>query len=178
MNEAPTPAPGTPPKKNHAWIYFFAFLLIASVGVTGFMIWYNLSIQLKPGQLDEAEKHWRESNIKNYNMVYRNRLNFDDQWTTFAAKVRDGKVVEVLMNGKPLEKDKEEDQDPRPYHSMDAHFRFLARSMELDQKPNAPKVYFIADFDPQTGAIQRYTRYEPQTKQRVEMQFTLEAVEK
>ena len=45
MSEPTTP----PPKKNnYIWLYYFAFLIIASIGVAAFMIWWNLSQQLTP----------------------------------------------------------------------------------------------------------------------------------
>ena len=199
----------SPPRpKNHGWIYFFVFVFLASVFVALFMIWYNRSIQLTPEQLDAAKKLWQESNITNYNMIYKKRLLNDQDWTTFTVKVRDQtlpivgastvglmgstlgegsllaasalspgrapnpKVQEVLMNGRPLEA--EGDHDPLPYHSMDAQFRYLERFLDLDQKPNAPKVYFVADFDQRNGAIIRYTRYDASQKQRVEMLFNLQ----
>ena len=179
MSEVSNPTPTTPalPKKNHVWIYFFVFVFTASVGVAVFMIWYNRSIKLKPEQLEEARKLWQETGPKSYDMVYKKRLNKEEQFTTFAVKVRQGKVEEVRMNGKQLEREKEEDQDPRPYHSMHAQFLYLTRFMDLDQKPNAPKVYFVAEFDSQTGAILHYTRSDSHTNQRVEMIFTLKAVE-
>jgi hypothetical protein len=166
---APTPGPPTPIKKNYGWIYFFVFIVVASIGVTVIMIRYSQSIQLTPELLEEAEKRWRESNIKNYDLSYKTRLNLDEHWTTFVVRVRNGKVQEVRMNGTPLEKEKEEDQDPRLFHSMEAQFRYITRFLELDQKPNAPKVYFVADFDQKTGAILRYTRYDSHKGQRVEM---------
>jgi Family of unknown function (DUF6174) len=173
----PTPPPPTPKKKNHAWIGFFAFLIVASVGVTAFMIWYNLSIQLKPEQLEAARKLWQETGPKSYNLVYTERHN-EEKTNTFAVKVRDGKVDEVLMNGRPLEKTEEQKDDPRIYHSMDAQFRMIENFMKLDQKPDAPRVYVTAIFDEKNGAVLRYIRRVMGTTKRVEMHFTLDAVVK
>jgi hypothetical protein len=163
----------SPPRpKNHGWIYFFVFVFLASVFVALFMIWYNRSIQLTPEQFDAAKKRWQTSNITNYNMVCKKRLLNDQDWTTFHVTVLDGKVREVLMNGRPLEA--EGNHDPLPYDSMDAQFRYLEGFLKIDQKPNAPKVYFVADFDQRNGAIIRYTRYDASQKQRVEMLFNLQ----
>ena len=168
---ANVPLPTAKPK-NHGWIYFFVFVFGASVFVALFMIWYNRSIQLTPDQLEAAKKLWQDSNIKNYNMVYKKKLLNDQDWTTFLVRVLDGRVKEVLMNGRPLKA--EGNQDPLPYHSMDAQFRYLERFLDLDQKPNASKVYFVADFDQRTGAIIRYTRYDSSKQERVEMLFNLQ----
>jgi hypothetical protein len=175
----PTP-PAPPPEKNYLWIYYFVFLVIASVAAAVFMILYNLSIQLKPEELEAAQKLWQEIGPKSYDMVYTEEINSDKRKTIFAVKVRAGKVTEVLMNGKPLEPTKEDGEvhDPRPYHSMDAKFREIIRFMDLDQKKDAPKVYVTANFDPKDGHIERYVRNVMGTTQRVELNIKLEAVDK
>jgi Family of unknown function (DUF6174) len=175
MTEATSPAPR---KKNNSWIWFFVFIVVASVGVAAIMIWFNVSIQLTPAALEAAKKRWQDANIQDYNLVYKKRLNAEERAATFFVKVRGGKAQEVTMNGKPLQKEDENDPDPRPFHSMDSQFRYLERFMELDQKPKAPKVYFVASFDPQTGAILHYIRSDSQKKQRVEMEFVLTPIEK
>ena len=172
------PAPTPPPQKNHTWIYFFAFLVIASVGVTVFMIRFNLSIQLKPEDLAAARKLWEEKGPKSYDLFYTEQLNDDDRKTVFAVKVRAGKVAEVLMNGKPLEPTTEDgvEHDPRPYHSMEAKYRDIERFLDIDQKKDAPRVYVIANFDPETGAVLRYIRRVMGTRERVELNLRVEAM--
>jgi hypothetical protein len=183
QSELPPPAPAPtppPPPPNRAWIGFFAFLLIASIGVTVFMIWFNQSIQLTPDELTAARKLWEEKGPKSYNMVYTEQINDDDKKSIFFVKVRNQKVEEVLMNGKPLEPTKEDGQvhDPRIYHSMDAKFRDVERLMDIDQRKGAPKVYVIANFDPATGAILRYIRRVMGTTQRIELNVKLEPADK
>jgi hypothetical protein len=172
------PATAPPPKKNHLWIFFFAFLFVASVGVAVIMILFNLSIQLKQGDLDKARKLWEEKGPKSYNLFYTKQVNNDDRKTVFAVKVRAGKVMEVLMNGKPLEPTNEDGEvhDPLPYHSMEGKFRDIERFMDIDQKKDAPSVYVIANFDPETGAVLKYIRSVMKTGQRVELNLRVEAV--
>jgi hypothetical protein len=167
-------------QKNNVWIYFFAFLVIASVGVTVLMIWFNLHIQLTPEDLEANHKLWQERGPKSYDMIYTEKLNNDDRKTVFVVKVRAGMVAEVLMNGKPLEPTKEDGQvhDPRPYHSMDGKFRDIERFMDIDQKKDAPRVYAIAVFDPDTGAVLKYIRSVMVTGQRVELNMKVEGVDK
>ena len=159
---------------------FFAFLIVASVGVAAFMIWFNLSIQLTPEQLDEARNLWKEKGSKDYDLVYTKRLNEDTRVETYKVKVRAGKVEEVLQNGKPLEQNKEEgqEQDPRIFHSMDQILRDIERFMDLDRKPGAPKVYVTAIFDDKNGTLRRYIRRVMGTTLRIEMHLTLKEVEK
>ena len=184
MSEASTPAPVTPPqdaprppKNNYGWILFFSFIVVASVGVTWFMIWFNLSIQLTPEKLDEARQLWNEKGPKSYNMVYTKRLNDDARLFTYVVSVRKGKVVEVLENGRALEKTPEREDDPLVFHSMDAIFRDLERNMTMDQKPGAKRVYVTAIFDDQTGCVRKYIRRVMGETVRIEMHVTIEVVD-
>jgi hypothetical protein len=177
-NATPDASTPTRPKKNHAWIYFFVFIFVASIGATVLMIQYNRSIQLKPEQLEDARNLWKEKGPKNYNMVYTKKLNDESKVDKFAVEVRNGNVTSVLMNGKPLEKETDAEQDPRIFHSMDQHFRYLERFMELDKKPGAPKVFVTAIFDDETGALRRYIRRVSGLKLRIEMHITVTVVEK
>jgi len=169
----------SPPRpKNYGWIYFFVFITIASVGMAGFMIWYNLRLQLKPEQLAEAKQLWAEKGPKSYDMVYTKQLNADSRADKFEVKVRAGKVEEVRMNGQPLVKNPDEERDPRIHHSMDRLFVDIEKFMDIDQKPGAPKVFVTAIFEPEDGTLRRYIRRVSGTTQRIEMHIVLKAVEK
>ena len=175
---APTPEPRpSPPRKNHAWIYFFVFIIVASVGVAGFMIAFNLWIQLNPEQLEAARKLWQEKGPTSYNLVYTKRLNDDTKVDTFEVEVRGREVKKVLMNGRPLQKEKDEHEDPRIHHTMERLFRDIERFMELDKKPGAKKVFVTAIFDDQNGGLRRYIRRVMGTTQRVEMHITVTAID-
>lgn len=179
MSEPSKTVEAFPPRKNWGWIGYFAFLLIASVGVAGFMIWFNLNIQLKPEDLEAAQALWKEKGPKNYDMIFRKKLGISAQEDVFAVKVRNGKVESVRMNGEPLKpsEDQKPDEDPRIYYSMDALFQFLVVFMERDQRNKEGKVYCVGNFDAKNGAIQRYIRYDMKTKDRVEMNITLTPLE-
>ena len=175
MIEVPNPAP--PRKKNNAWICFFVFVTVASVGVAVFLIWWNLHIQLTPELLEKAEILWQENGPANYNMVYTKRLNDDAKVDKFEVEVRAEQVTKVFMNGKPLSKDEDEDKKMRIHHSMDRLFRDIDRFMDIDQKPNAPKVYVTAIFDDKTGAMLRYIRRVMGSKQRLEIHVAMDALD-
>jgi hypothetical protein len=176
---APTPEPPpSPARKNRAWIYFFVFIVVASVGVAGFMIGFNLWIQLKPEQLEEARKLWQEKGPPSYNMVYTKRLNDDTKVDRFEVEVRGGEVKKVLMNGRPLQKEIDEGEDPRNYHTMERLFRDIERLMEMDKKPDAKRVFVTAIFDDHNGGLRRYIRRVMGTTQRIEMHITVTAIEK
>lgn len=177
---APTPVAPRPKRSNYGWMGYFAFLIIASVGVAGFMIWFNYRMQLTPKQLDEAHNLWKDNGPKSYNMIYSKKIGTMDHADEFKVKVRNGVVIEVKLRDEPLKRPKEAepDYDPRVYHSMDNIFRDMQRFMEKDQKKDANKVYVVANFDPKTGAVQRYIRYDMRSKERVELNILpLEVVE-
>src|SRR5688572_19363830 len=111
MTDAITP-PSTPDqqippprKKNYGWMIYFAFLLIASVGVAVFMIRFSLAIQLKPEDIEAAHKLWKEKGPKNYDMVMRKTVGIGGKEEVYAIKVRDGTVQDVMLDGRPLPKD-------------------------------------------------------------------------
>ena len=180
MSNAPDPTPVSPPatpKNNYAWIWFFAFIIIASIGVTTFMIAYNLYIQLTPDKLESAWTKWKKDGPKSYNMVYTKRINDDSKVITYGVKVRNGKVIEVKQDKVLLEKTKEQTEDPRIYHSMDSLFRDAERFLVLDAKPEAKRVYVMAIFDDQNGAMRYYVRRVMGGTERVELRIELQATD-
>jgi hypothetical protein len=170
MNDAPSTSDvQTPIKKNRGWIWYFAFLIVASAAAAGTMIWFNKSIQLTPEKLGAARALWQQKGPRDYTLRYTKQLNQNANIDTFVATVRAGTVVEVLMNGKPLE------ANQWPYHSMDGIYRDVVRFMELDSKPGSSKVFVSAIFDNETGALRKYIRSDMKTRDRVELNLTLEA---
>jgi hypothetical protein len=168
MTDATNAVP-TPRKRNkYGWIYYFVFLIVASVGAMLFMIDYNLRLQLKPEQLALARALWEEKGPKNYDMIYTKTIN-EDKPIKFAVKVRGGRVQEVLMNGKPLEADEDRKDDMRIYHSIGAMYHDFDRSMQRDQEPKAQKVYVSLKYDDQTGRVIEYIRREMKTRKRVQI---------
>lgn len=160
---------GPKKKKNYGWLYYFIFLFVASVGVMAFMIWFNLSIQMTPEQLDAAMKTWEEKGPKSYDMIYTKRLNEEERAVRFAVKVRDRKVIEVLMDGKPLEKSADQAGDPRIYHSMTALYRDIETFQRHDAKPGAPKVYVTLKSREENGQLIEYIRRVMGSRQRVQI---------
>lgn len=163
-----TPVPPRPQalapsrRKSYWWLVFFVFIAVASVSVAIFMIRFNLSLQLKPEQLEAAWTLWKEKGPRDYLMVYTKSLNEDPRSTQFIVRVRGGRVEEVRMDGKPLEPDR------LPYHSMDRLFADIERFMDLDRKAER-RTYTVASFDPETGALRRYVRRVMGTRERVEI---------
>jgi hypothetical protein len=158
----------TPRKKNRLWVWYFVFIVIASVGLASFMIWFSLRQQLKPEQLAAAQQRWKEQGPSDYLMTYTRKLRDNEHEDLFIVKVRAKKVVEVRMNGEPLR-----DAEGVPivderlqYHSMDRLLRDIERFLELDAK-EGKKNFNVAEFDEQTGALQTYVRRVMGTHERV-----------
>jgi hypothetical protein len=90
------------PRRSRGWLWFF--LVLALLGATALAIemWYNLSQQLTPAQLEQARKRWEEKGSGDYDFEYIfNRQSRDGEH--YHASVRDGEVVAVTLNGQPLE---------------------------------------------------------------------------
>jgi len=151
-------------------VWFFVFIVVASVGVAGFMIWFNRSLQLKPEQLEAAMQRWEEHGPSNYLMTFTKRINRGEP-DTFVVKVRARKVVEVRMNGKPLRNEDTEQpfpagHDQLQYYSMDRLLRDIERFIQQDAR-DGKKIYNVATFDKDTGALETYTRSDSVSRQHV-----------
>lgn len=170
MSDAANPTPAAAPRRNLGWIFYFAFLIIASVSVTVWMIYFNLSIQLTPEQLSAAQARWKEKGPRDYKLFYTKRINDDTKPITIAVTVRDRKVTDVRMNGKALESEKD--------HSMDGLFADAERFGLEDRQPGAKKVYTIARFDDKTGAMLYFVRRVMGGNERIEIDVKTDWMEK
>jgi hypothetical protein len=164
------------PKKNHLWIWFFVFVIAASVALAGFMIWFNLRLQLTPEKLEAARQKWKEHGPKDYAMTITTKLG--EHVDVYKVKVEGGKVMEVRLNGELL-RNQETDVVYKPghaklqYYSMERQFVYLEGFLESDAKKNE-KNHLIAIFNEKTGALEFFTRSERATRMHVEQKVTLE----
>ena len=83
------------------------------------------------------------------------------------VKVRDKKVVAATLNGAPLERRLWDEYD------MPGWLGFVEEFLRLDTKPDAPRTFRVAVFDPQTGALRRFARRVSGTRERQEIRFLL-----
>jgi hypothetical protein len=166
-----------PPKKNTLWIWFFVFVVVASIGVASFMIWFNMRLQLTQEKLEAAMKRWKEQGPADYSMTVTKRFG-DDHVDTFKIKVHAGKVVEARLNGELL-RDQETDEVYPPgherlqYYTMDSLLREIERFLDKDAREKRT-VYNVAYFDSQTGALLSYTRSDRASGMHVKEEVTLE----
>ena len=164
-----------PPKKNHRWIWFFVVVLVLAVAATVLLIVFNLQQQLKPEQLAAARALWKEKGPRDYTLSYveYSLRDNDNNEAHYQVKVRGGRVVESIYNGKP------ELPALLPYRSMDALFDTIENYMKMDSAPNQPRVFVRAIFDDlKTGGLRLYIRRIMGERKRVEIlinQFTIDA---
>src|SRR5688572_15010149 len=94
-----------PPAKNpHGWKWFFLILGLLSLSATVSLICYNLWQQLTPEQFDAARKRWNQHGPKSYHLSFKESFTSADGQTAsneYAVTVRNGKVVDVVVNGIP-----------------------------------------------------------------------------
>src|SRR5687767_5525703 len=84
--------------KNRNWIWYFVVLGILTVLATAVLVAYNLGQQLKPEQLETAQRLWREKGPRNYHLVYTVKRN-DAEPDRYEVWVSDGRATRVLVNG-------------------------------------------------------------------------------
>jgi hypothetical protein len=162
--------------KNSAWIWFFAFLLVASIGVAGFMIWFNQRMQLEPARLETEMKKWREHGPSDYRLVITKQVN-DGEPEHFEVTVRNHRVIEVRLNGQRLRNESNEPYPPGherlQWFTMDNMLRDIEVFLDRDAKDKR-KNYNVALFDEETGALRKYVRRVMGTTQRVEETVQIE----
>jgi hypothetical protein len=168
----------SPSKKNRLWIWFFVFVVVASIALAGFMIWFNLRLQLTSEKLEEARALWREHGPKDYLLTVTKKFGKEGSADTFKIKVRAGRVMEVRMNGELLRNHVTDEvfppgDDRLQYYSMDRMFVDIERFLEKDAK-EGQKNYNVALFDERTGAIRRYVRSERASRMHVEEEAMVE----
>jgi len=163
-------------RKNSTWIWFFAFLAAASVGVAGFMIWFNSRMQLKPEELEAAMERWRTHGPGDYRLIVTKHVN-DNEPDRYEVTVRARRVIEVRLNGQRL---RDESNEPYPpgherlqWYTMHHLLREIEVFLDRDAKEGR-RNFNVADFDEETGALRRYVRRVMGTSRRVEETVQLE----
>ncbi len=158
-------SPPPPRKKNHAWIWYFALLAVLTVVTAGALVVFNLGQQLKPEQLEAARKLWEQKGPTSYDLMYKVQRGEGASADEISVQVRKGRVIGVTDNGRPLGAEKFR------YYGMTALFDDIDRFLEEDGKPDKPRTFARARFDPQDGHLLEYVRRVMGTRpiQRVEI---------
>ena len=169
-----------PRRRNRLWLWFLIFVVVASVGLAGFVIVFNMRLQLKPEQVADAIQRWKEHGPRDYLLTLTKQIGGNDQahTDTFVVTVRDKKVIDVRMNGEPLRNQETDERYPPgharlQWYSMDRMLSDVETFLERDAKAGV-KNFNVAVFDTETGALLRYVRREMGTRHRVQEDVKLE----
>jgi hypothetical protein len=172
-NGAPPDPPPPRKRSNYLWLWFFLIVGVLAAGAIAFLWWYNLSLQLKPEQLDAAWQLWKKRGPADYDLSYTKTGSVEDQ---ISVRVRGGKVQDIRVRGQPLEEiNKDEIKKGRPleelyeFYGMDALFRDVERFLKIDSEPGKPRTYTRASFDADDGHLVHYVRRVMGTQERLEI---------
>ncbi|MGE3803529.1 MAG: DUF6174 domain-containing protein [Gemmataceae bacterium] len=136
--------------KNRTWIWYLALVALLTTASISTLVVFNVRQQLTAEKLDQAEARWQEKKPASYNMTFTKHI--DNHSEKFTVQVRQGTVVVVELDGRPLE------ERQNIYYSMEALFDYVRRFLEIDAEPGKRRPYVIASFDPADGHLVRYIR--------------------
>jgi hypothetical protein len=167
LDEAMATSPA--PAKNRGWLWYFILLGFLSILATTILVVYNLQQQLKPEQLEAAQKLWQEKGLKSYHLVYTIKIHELSTTDYYDVRVKDGFVTQVSVNNlaQPASK--------FHYYGMEKLFSYIDTNLERDQKKGQPRTFTRAIFDPGHGGLRWYVRRVMGSKERVEL--TVEKLE-
>jgi uncharacterized protein DUF6174 len=151
-------------QKSKTWIWYFVLLAVLTAAATTTLIVFNLKQQLTPQQLAAAQALWKKHGPESYDLEYTKEIGETKE--SYAVRVRNGEVVDVMLNDKPIER------RLYRYHSMPELFGFIEGFLEIDSKPGRPRAFARATFDEEDGHLKRYTRSVSSPKERVEIIVT------
>jgi hypothetical protein len=157
------------PARNRGWIWYFAILVLLTAGSITVMIVYNMGRQLKPEQLEQARKLWKEKGPADYGMEYTVKTATSND--LYQVQVRHGKVQSVVSNGLTLPKDK------YVYHDMPGLFSEIEQFLIHARAPGSPRTFMAAKFDDAgDGHLIQFIRRVVSTNERVEINVALTPV--
>ncbi len=169
-DSASTSAPVEPARaKRGAWWRWLPWALAALVLLTAIITWLVVRqplSELTPEALTEARQRWRDAGIAGYDLTLETTTSGPP--STVQVQVRDGKLVEVLVNGAPASSG-----DPRSY-TIEGLFDILERELAMIHDPSSPlssggKTFLRVRFDHQNGIPLRYLRVISGTNQSSEL---------
>jgi uncharacterized protein DUF6174 len=152
--------------RRRSWLWFFGVIVILGAVAVVAPLVHNLRMQLTPAQLAEAEERWRLNGPADYDLDFSERLNEDAEGDRLLIRVREGNVVAVLRDGKPLSTD-ELPASERQLYSVPGLFKQIAGRLEEDRAAGK-RNYATAYFDNTTGYPVRYVHRDRGTRHRLE----------
>jgi hypothetical protein len=164
MNHSMT---SSPPRRRQRWIGFFVVLSVLAAIAIVVPIVYNLSIQLRPEQLAEARRLWRENGPADYDLAYLVQTSGADgeEQTQYQVKVRGGRTVYVEVNGEMVAAERTAKVAER--YGVPELFDEIEAGLQRDAA-SGRRNFATAQFDPKDGHPFHYVHRVAGTKERVE----------
>jgi hypothetical protein len=162
-------------QRNRGWIWFFVVLgILAAAAVTINML-YSARQRLTMDQLRSAQERWDRTGPRDYDLVIDKTIGSatpggDKTRDRITVEVRGGKGRAGKINGQPL------DERLLSEYDMAGWLSFVEEFVRQSEKPDAPRTFLSADFEPKTGALLRFRRSVRTTREWVEVVFQLTTV--
>jgi hypothetical protein len=147
-----------------AWVWFFLALGLLGIGAVAAPLWFNLSQQLRPEDVERARELWEHKRPADYEVEYTLQGLAPEHFT---VRVRGGRVVAVADDNGPLA--------PGTYlfDDMDTLFRFIETDLANDRRPDSPRTFTVAGFSPEDGHVLHYVHSVLRTRARSEIDVKL-----
>ena len=160
---------------NRGWIWFFVALVLLSAAAITINWLYNARQQLTSDELRAAQDRWDRDGPRDYDLVINKTIGSPaggdgKNQDRITVEVRGGKAHAGTINGQPL------DERLLSQYDMAGWLSFVEEFLRQADKPDAPRTFLVADFDPQTGALRRFRRSVRTTREWVDVQFQLKPV--
>jgi hypothetical protein len=139
---------------SRRWVWFFLVLAVMSATAIILPIIYNLSLQLRPGELAAARQRWKANGPRDYDLQFQEKIteHGESSASEWYVKVRDGKVTAVTCDGETLP------AAEYPDLTVDGQFAVIEKSLQLDLAEGARRNYATAAFDLHDGHPTHYVR--------------------
>ena len=161
--------------RNRGWIWFFVILTGLAAAAITINLLYSASQRLTMERLHAAQNLWDRTGPKDYDLVIDKTIGpttagGDKTRDRITIQVRDGKGKSGTINGQPLP------ERLLSQYDMAGWLSFVEEFVRQSEKPDAPRTFLSADFDPHTGALQRFRRSVRTTREWVDVAFQLTPV--
>jgi hypothetical protein len=144
-------ATSTTAARSNGWLWFFVILVVLTVAAISTLVGYNLRQQLKREDLERARDTWTRFGPRDYDLDYLVKKQAGDP-ERYRVRVRDGKVVFVSLNDRPVE------SFQYRYYGVPAMFDNIEGFLDRDAELGSPRAFNLAKFDERDGHVFYYRR--------------------